>query len=287
LWDVTTRRPLGKPLRGHKNRVTSVAYSPDGKTLASGSEDGNVILWDLSAGEANAEPQGRPLAAEAGAVATVAFSPDGQILASGHTRGEVILWDAKSRRQLGEPITGGGQQVSSLAFNADGTVLAVADWDARVYLWDLQPALESAMEKVSLLVPPLTGHTSRATSVAVSPDGKMVAGGGCALYQDPGYCAQGGIILWDLETGRPLGQQLAGVSQPLTGYGNRVASLAFSPDGRRLAAGHVDGVVQTWLVGVEAWSEAACSSVKRNMSQEEWQYYLGGDIPYRETCPGQ
>jgi WD40 repeat protein len=286
LWDVDDRRPLGRPLRAHKNQVTSVAFSPDGKTLASGGDDGFVFLWDFAAGEGTLGSRVRLEAEDAGAVATVAYSPDGTLLATGHRWGDIILWDPESREPIGKPIPGGGEAVPAVAFSADGAVLAVGDWAGKVRLYDLQAARESEYAKLPLLVPPLTGLYSRATSVAISPDGQIVAGGGCLLFEEPHYCMHGGAVLWDLATGHLLGEMLGGLSESFRGYANWTESLAFSPDGQRLAAGSLDGVVQIWRVGVEAWSEAACASLKRNLSREEWEYYLRDDLPYRETCPG-
>ncbi len=89
LWDVTTRQPMGEPLRGHKYGVSSVAFSPDGKTLASGSWDQTVILWEVT----TRQPMGDPLRGHKDGVFSVAFSPDGKTLASGSQDATVILWD--------------------------------------------------------------------------------------------------------------------------------------------------------------------------------------------------
>jgi WD40 repeat protein len=206
-------------LTEHKNAVRSVAFSPDGKTLASGSPDGTIILWDV----ASRKPIGEPFSGHMDWVTSVAFSPDGKTLASGSWDHTIHLWDVASLKPIGEPLTGHTDSVTSVAFSPDGKTLASGSWDHTILLWDV------ASRK--LIGQPLTGHTDSVTSVAFSPDGKTLASGG---YDNT-------IILWDVETGQLIGQ-------PLTGHRNWVTSVAFSPDGRTLASGSLDHTILLWDV---------------------------------------
>jgi WD40 repeat protein len=152
LWDVANRKPLGEPLKAHSSNVLSVAFSPDGKILATssgerraglewfmpdsliGHYDGTVIFWDV----ANRKPLGEPLKAHSGSAwRSIAFSPDGKTLATGGDDGTVILWDVANRKPLGEPLKAHSGSVQSVAFSPDdGKTLATGTNDT-VILWDI------------------------------------------------------------------------------------------------------------------------------------------------------
>ena len=116
-----------------------MAFSPDGKTLASGSEDKTIILWDVSNRESPVQ-SGAPLKGHTDGVYSVAFSPDGKTLASGSYDKTVILWDVSNRRspvQLGVPFGRRLETVRSVAFNPDGKTLVSGSGDGAITLWDV------------------------------------------------------------------------------------------------------------------------------------------------------
>jgi hypothetical protein len=256
LLEALQRSPLFSHfLQAHKGGVNSVAFSPDGQTLASGSGDKTIILWDL----ARRQPQGPPLTGHQTDVSSVVFSPDGKTLASGGLDRNIILWDVANGKPRGQPLKGHKYMVLRVAFSPDGKTLASVSNDGTIILWDLarrQP-----------LGPPLTGHQTDVSSVAFSPDGKTLAPGGFKT-----------IRLWDVEARQPLGA-------PLIVHQNTVNSLAFSPDGRTLASGSGDKTITLREVAVKSWLKRACYVANRNLTKEEWHRYMGDDVPYRKTCP--
>ena len=236
----TENTPLPAPLAAGAGFVHSVAFSPDGHTLASGNSDGTVRLWDV-AGPAYPRPLGEPLlerprffgsAGGPAVVLSVVFSAEGHMLASVDDAGTIELWDVADPahpRLLGQSVLPGSAYALSVAFSPDGRTLASGNSDGTISLFDIADPTQPRP-----LGPSLTSSTAPVQSVAFSPDGHTLASGS----------AGGTIELWDVADpahSRPLGQ-------PLTGGGAEVNSVAFSPDGRTLASGDYGGTVRLWDV---------------------------------------
>jgi WD40 repeat protein len=163
---VPSRRQLGTALKPHAGSVYSVAFSPDGRTLAAGSANGTVLWWDV---RTHAELATR----SDHAIGTVAFSPNGDILASGDIDGTVVLWDARNQHPHGTPLKSHIGLVNSVAFSPDGRTLAIGSGDhGTVALWNVQ-----SQSRIGTL---LTGNGNAVPvfSVAFSPDGRYLAAGG-------------------------------------------------------------------------------------------------------------
>ncbi len=210
------------------NRVYGVAFSPDGKTLASAHGDRSVRMWDVETRElkrtlgGSLEASSIERRGHKSETRSVAFSPDGNILASGGTGGRVLLWDANTGR-LKKVVFRHAGAVLSLAFSPDGNTLAAATEGGYVYIYDISN-LKSVERKHWL-----RAHSARVWSVAFSPDGRFLASSG----------GDASVRLWDHENGRH--------KKTLRGHEEQVLSVVFGA-GDTLASGSADGTVRLWDV---------------------------------------
>ena len=271
-------------LSGHTDGVSSVSFSPDGSSIASGSADGTLKLWDVATGQIIST-----LSGHTDGVSSVSFSPDGSSIASASWDDRVKLWDVATGTNIAtfidDPLYRG---VPSLSFSPDGTTLASGSADGTIELWDVatgtniatfaesHPAGRFVFSSLSFspggstlasgslggmveLWDVATG-TNIATLVAVpkwasimsvsfSPDGSTLASG----------LRNGMIELWDVATGQKLAT--------FTGHTDGVSSVSFSPDGSTLASGSLDGTIQLW--DISKWTGISPHTVVKTSGDDQ------------------
>jgi len=193
--------------------VTSVAFSPEGRYLLTGSDDHQARLWEAATGKLV-----RLFAGHTGAVDSVAFSPDGQYVLTGSEDKTARLWEAATGREVSE-FVGHADFVLSVAFSPDGQYVLTGSFDNTARLWETTTGRE---------VRRFTGHADALFSVAVSPDGQYVLTGSRDKT----------ARLWEAATGREV--------RPFTGHTGPVVSVAFSPDSRYVLTGSLDNTARLW-----------------------------------------
>ena len=207
-------------LRGHDSAVTYTSFMPDGG-LVSVDTEGRVKLWDA---ERLIREELEASLFTLNFTESIAFSPDGKLLAAGDRRGLNIFDAVTRKKKSGDDVPKLSGPVKDIAFSRDGRVFAAAAAGRGPRVWDARTFKELG---------PLQGLYVEADCVALSPDGRHLVGGGVEGPAKDKFT----LRLWDVETGRALNS--------LT-FGQRVHSVAFSPDGKLIAAGFHNGGVKTW-----------------------------------------
>ena len=245
-------------LRGHEDWIGSIAFSPDGKRIVSGSADNTIKVWDTATGE-----EVKTLRGHEDGVKSIAFSPDGKRIVSGSVDKTIKIWDAATGAEL-MTLRGHGRRIDVVAFSPDGKCIVSGSADNTIKVWDTATGAE---------VMTLRGHKDGIRSVAFSPDGKHIASGSgdktikiwnaatgielmtlrghgywgetigsVAFSPDGERIVSGGgdktVKIWDAATGAEL--------MTLRGHGNWIDSIAFSPDGKRIISGSGDNTIKVW-----------------------------------------
>ena len=226
-WFKVIDPQLVRTFTGHTSWVNQVAFTPDSAVLASASFDSTAKLWDVATGETL-----RTFAGYSNSVCCVAISPDGQLLATGDISGAIKLWDIKSglaATQLIDVNPDAHKGVDSLAFSPDGRRLAVGYDQQGVRIWDVV----NGELKQSVA----TSQHGSIESVAFSPDGHWLATASL----------EGSVMVWDLASAEG-GDGSADSVKPIYQFdiGDDIHGVAFSPDGKLLAAGCYDQTVTLW-----------------------------------------
>jgi eukaryotic-like serine/threonine-protein kinase len=200
-----------KAVLSHESPVDAAAFSPDGKSVLTGGDDGLVQLWDAESGQPVGQPLNHP-----GTVFAVAFSPDGSSLITGCSDKMARLWHTATGQLIGSPFPHGGE-VMAVAFSPDGKTILTGSTDNRAQLWDVptgRPIGQPLLHEHSVLC------------VAYSPDGKSLLTG----------ISNGRARRWEAATGQAIGSP----------FDNQLFCVGYSPDGRTVLTGGSDGTAKQW-----------------------------------------
>lgn len=213
--DQAPKFKLTKTLTGHSDSVWSVALSSNGKTLASGSEDKTIKVWDFPSGKLR-----HTLIGHTDTVRSLAISGDGKTLASSSGDRTIALWNLQTGKLI-RTLTGHQNTVWSVAISNDGKTLVSGSQDDTIKVWNLHTG---QLRRI------LYGHSGQVFSVALSPDEKTFATAGSDRT----------IKIWDLQSGKLL--------RTLTGHTDSVRFVVFSQDGKQLASSSWDKTIKVWQV---------------------------------------
>jgi hypothetical protein len=230
LWDVDSGKNLGI-LTAHSDRVTSVCFSPNGKTLASASYDSTIKLWNMDTGKVCLT-----LTSHTKPFTSIIFSPNGKTLCSGSLDKTIRLWDVATGREL-RVFNGHSDGVTSVCFSPDGKTIASSSSDKTIRLWDMATGQE---------LHTLVGHSNWVFGLDFSPDGRTLASGSMDKT----------IKLWDVATGKEL--------HALSGHSGAVQSVVFSPDGNTLASASRDTTIKLWGGAAHLEIASLCTSSDGN-----------------------
>jgi WD40 repeat protein len=243
-----------KTLRGHSAPVWSVAVSPDRTTIASGSADNTIKLWNQYTGKLIRSWDGHT-----NGVFSVAFSADGRTIASVGKDKTLKLWQVDNGIEL-ETFKGLADEVESVVFSPDKATLATGNSDGTVKLWNWQ---------TGELKQTFTGHSEEVTSLAISPDGKTLASGSwdktvklwnitanhesqqpresqLPTFESAFLYAESPDFNWEIKVNNESMQPNGSLLRTLIDHSDPIQSLAFSPDGNKLASSDLSGTIKLW-----------------------------------------
>ncbi|WP_050997191.1 MULTISPECIES: WD40 repeat domain-containing serine/threonine protein kinase [Frankia] len=320
LWDTAARGEARTPLTtfttsttSYDNGVSAVAFSPDGRLLATTSKDGTARLWDTTArGKVD---QSLATFAASIVLSAAAFSPDGRLLAVSGWGRIAQLWDTTARGEFHTPLTsftghtGRLGAVTAVVFSPDGRLLATSGEDGTARLWDT-----TARGEGNAALTTFTAHTDWVSEVTFSPDGRLLASssrdGTARLWPTtargtvdqssatfrfaPTHVFWDGGVVFD-RAGRLLATSGDGdpqlwdttargeVDQSLATLTNAAAGVVPSPDGRLLATANSNNITRIWDLDPDRFTKAACAERANRLTEAEWKAVLP-EVAYTPPC---
>lgn len=237
-------------LTGQKGYIESLCFSADNNGLYASASDNTIIYYDLLNGT------NKIFATHNARIRSITISPNGRQLVAGAENG-VILWNTGAAEQK-VIYTTNNVFVNTVTFNKRGSLIAWGDMKGTIYVYDVNS---------NSILRTINGHTTRVVDLKFSPDDSQLASAGIDSK----------IKIWNARdwTLRPV-EIIVPENWPM--------SLAFSPDGKNLITAHQNARIFIWPTKADNMAEQFCAKVSRNLTQREWEAYVGYDINYQKTC---
>jgi hypothetical protein len=247
----------GYELKGHSNKIKSIVFSYDGTNLYTAALDGRVLKWDLAARTS------RDINDNTVRITSIDVSGRGKYLAGISDKGEVLVWNQESDNDLFKPDVG-NRIINTIRFDPSRNILAFGDMNGLIELWDVEKR-----EKIS----EVKGHAARVSSISFNPVFNQLATGGYDKV----------VKIWDMND----------LTEPPLSFSDNeeiVLTIQFSSKGDALisavSAGSVSqaGLITSRATRADILADNICFLISRNLSEEEWNVYVGRDIDWEKTC---
>ncbi len=262
IWPTKELLSTPKAIQAHRGVINTLLVDKAATRLISVSADGNLRTWKIGASGLDSLQNVRTGIP----IFCARLTPDGQHLACGADNGRVVIFDLQNLNN--EPVSfnyyGFGNRVTALAFDADGSHVVTGNSSGSLYRWDYE---ENKIGRIGL---PLSGrHTSPVNDITFSPDGRLLAS--CSYDWT--------VHLWNY--GSIVNRQIQPIV--LDDFDTWVFGITFSPDGKRLVASGADRTIRSWQVDPDELYEKVLEKADRDMTIDEWNRFIGKDIPYEKS----
>jgi WD40 repeat protein len=257
VWKIESGKVVVK-LKGHSQPLTNIVWSPDGSGVVTTSWDRTARIWNPKTGQ-----ELHRLAGHSDYVHAASWSPDSRFVATGSLDGTAKIWNAFTGKKL-FTLPKRERGIAVAVWSPDGTKLATGGLDHKARVWDTERRRELRV---------FAGHRDRVTTLAWSPDGRRLAVSGGNEMGGPGLQElETRVTVWNVSTGE---QEMV-----FSDHKDVVNSVAWSPDGKRLATASVDRSVRQYAMDVALLLQTARTRLTRNLTREEcWKYLHRKDVP--------
>ena len=266
LFDMSLTELKPQRLKSHKGAIYDLAFLPDGSGFISIGSDQEIQKTDIKTGK------GTFIKTSTSKIQSLAISPDATVLATGSARGEIFMFNLKEpnssftqwaiirKRQEEKPV-------KDLRFSSSGRFLAIGGFDFNngygyVTLWDMVDKNQVGLD--------LGGFTSPVTEVKFSQDEKYIA----AASNDRT------VRIWRMD-------RLNELPLVLDDARDWIWSIEFDPNGNFIMTASADGLIRKYPLTMDEMANEFCNLLDRNLTEKEWNFFIGSEIPWQETCPGK